>query len=803
MDFSDEKVTSAPKTRSKRKHKQRLHPAQVSSGRDAPSISNRLLPAFVLLPAFLGGATERWSQGAVLLGLGLLLLVFPPRRSAGFFFNTVALGILGCAGAAFLPARWFSTPLWRTEALENCALSFGSLATVQPWLTAEGFVLLAGGVAWFLFVCSQKGELDRQLSARRLCAGVAVLAAVSIFLHYTGRCWPVGTSIAKFGPFPNRNQTADLLALSSVLAMAAAHEDFRRKNRIWILTLLGCGAMLWGLLLTGSRAGAVLCFFGTALWAGCMAVLRRSGRRFGAVVGVLLILLGAFLLGGGETLDRFLPSEPLVASSVPGSNLRWLIQRDAFDLAKSAPLFGFGLSNFDSIFWLSPHHALGGADFHVLHPESDWLWLWVELGWPALLLTVCGLALVIAAVFPMGSDADWRLRAAATAAVLVFAIHGAVDVPAHRLGTVFPALFICALAMAPKRESQPSLFIPVLFRISGAAFCVIGALWVTGAGGDARIAAKQRAATAIAAGNYAVAATHAQRAIQWAPLDWEPYYQRAVATALGGGDWQAALADFRRARFLNPTTADLPFKEGLVWLKVHPSLVLSAWQEALNRCAETRAGLYENMLSTTGTASGEIRAALWELADGNNPLTLLFLDHAPQGEFQACLKKVLTEDPELDTFTAPQKRTLIRLWAAKADRSELVRQVEARQAWMASGWESVACVYGAGGDFRHAFETARRHINAPAPRVGGMGDAPIEIRRAFYANPRDFAKGHAFCEMEARKDKTEEAMQILQNLIAQENCPGYIYLLRADILARAERWQEAWQALNRGRLLNP
>src|SRR5207244_13204063 len=53
--------------------------------------------------------------------------------------------------------------------------------------------------------------------------------------------------------------------------------------------------------------------------------------------------------------------------------------------------------------------------------------------------------------------------------------------------------------------------------------------------------------------------------LKWAPLDWELYFSRAVAEAeLKQTD--NALADFRRARFLEPISYELPLAEGNVWL---------------------------------------------------------------------------------------------------------------------------------------------------------------------------------------------------------------------------------------------
>src|SRR6187399_3194139 len=66
-----------------------------------------------VLACFLGGGTEKWAEGIIVALLGLLLLFNPPRFNLGAAFHLVLLGLLVCAGLAFLPADWFYFPAWR------------------------------------------------------------------------------------------------------------------------------------------------------------------------------------------------------------------------------------------------------------------------------------------------------------------------------------------------------------------------------------------------------------------------------------------------------------------------------------------------------------------------------------------------------------------------------------------------------------------------------------------------------------------------------------------------------------------
>src|SRR5437773_7373587 len=84
---------------------------------------NVAVPALPVLACFLGGATEKWSEGIVVALLGLILLVDPPRFSLGRVLNLILAATVACAAVAFLPAGWFLQPAWRLVLTNDFGLS--------------------------------------------------------------------------------------------------------------------------------------------------------------------------------------------------------------------------------------------------------------------------------------------------------------------------------------------------------------------------------------------------------------------------------------------------------------------------------------------------------------------------------------------------------------------------------------------------------------------------------------------------------------------------------------------------------
>jgi len=177
-----------------------------------------------------------------------------------------------------------------------------------------------------------------------------------------------------FGPFPNRNQTANIFGLTAIIILACGQDDIRKGRKRWVLWVVALAVIVAAIIINYSRAGIGILIAGCALWLGLFSLCQRahSASRIAMVFSFLLLLFTALLLFGGQTLERFHLRN--LGSVGVASDFRWQIFSDVFQLIKDAPFVGVGLGNFENVFAI--FRAASFSDRRAIHPESDWLWLW-------------------------------------------------------------------------------------------------------------------------------------------------------------------------------------------------------------------------------------------------------------------------------------------------------------------------------------------------------------------------------------------------------------------------------------------
>jgi hypothetical protein len=182
-----------------------------------------------VLACFLGGATEKWAEGIIVLLLGLLLVSNPPRFSLGWKMHLVLLGLLACATVAFLPAAWFYQPAWREALVSDFDIALPATLSPQPWITANCLLSFFAALCWLYYVAGQEVEIRAARRQLRIFAvGVTALASLAVLFYLLRTTLPFWHNQRNFGPFPNRNQTANLLGLSSIIIVACGHDEIRR-----------------------------------------------------------------------------------------------------------------------------------------------------------------------------------------------------------------------------------------------------------------------------------------------------------------------------------------------------------------------------------------------------------------------------------------------------------------------------------------------------------------------------------------------------------------------------------------------
>ena len=759
---------------------------------------NLALPLLPVLACFLGGATQKWSEGIIVALLGVILLVDPPRRSLGPALNTILLALAACALTGFLPANWFSQPGWRQVLVSDFNISLPGTLSPQPWITLGCLISFLAALSWLYYMSAVDLELRAVRAQLRLFAtGVILLAALCLALYYAKTALPFWHNERRFGPFPNRNQTANLFGLTAILVLACGQDDIRQGRKRWIFWALGLGALVAAIILNFSRAGVLILMAGCGLWLAAFALRKGSAARIALGISVLLVLLTVMLLFGGQTFERFHLRSG--GGSGLATDLRWAIFQDALQLIHASPWCGIGLGNFDEVFAIFRDASLTSA--RTIHPESDWFWLWVEMGWPAVLLTIAGIALLIRRVFPLAEGTNQRFRVAALIAALLFVLHGVIDVSGHRIGTAFAAIFFLGLALKRPAEHRPSVTVALIFRLIGVVLFVAGTAWVFATRyekalpGAVGMENEMRKALAANRGlNFNENIERATRALEWAPLKWQLYFSRALGKVGAKRPPADALDDFRRARFLEPNVYEVPFQEGSAWLTTEPSLAFTAWREALRRAGARRRDVYRQMLALAYQHSPRVHRNLEEFGMIQHDLALIFLEQAGGASFMSALQRFLEHDPNLQSFTTEERISFFSIWAARGDLAALAREAESHPDWMKDAWPGVARFYAQRNDFRAAFELSRRFAKPPALPQAAEGSSVDQLRQALHASPDSYAIGFQLYHEQMRLGKIDEALVTVRHFTEMPGAPNYFHFLEAEAWAAKENWERAWQA---------
>jgi len=759
-----------------------------------------LLP---VLAVFLGGATSKWAEGIVVALLGLFLIFQPPRRSLGWKINTVFVAFALCGLVSFLPQAWFFTPDWRIALQNDVGIKLPTTVTPQPWVTLGCFASLVAALSWLYRVSAQELELRvARFQLRLFAAGIVAIAALSILVYLTHQSIPFWKNERNFGPFLNRNQTADLFGFTSVLILASGQDDIRHGRKRWVFWIIALAIVIAAICLNFSRAGILILVASSAIWIATVALRLGAPARAGAAwrislaVSFLLILVSALLLSGGPMLERF------HLQKFAGSDFRWLIFQDAWQLIRSSPWVGLGLGNFESVFAIF-RNASGGTT-RSFHPQSDWFWVWSEMGWLAIPLIILGALLLIQRVAPLEVGTNQRFRLAALIGAVMFALHGLIDVSGHRVGTAYSALFLLGLSLHRPTKLLCSRITEWTFRILGLALLATGLSWPVASRSMAMLPgavgannAKQLAIVASRGHNFAEAINLTTRALNWAPLDWELYYLRGAAEVAQREPEQKALDDFRRARFLEPNSALVPLQEGFVWLRSRPDLAETAWREALRRAGTQRKDVFRNIMFTADLRDPTARPIIRRLAFSEHDLALAYFEELNALEFRPAFSKFFDADPDLTAMTPDQKREFFQLWDSRGDINALVAVVNKHPEWLQYTWRAVAKHRASSGDFRGACELMEKYDSKTVLPPEETGQSLERLRDRVYRGTNDFSAAYTLYRQQVSHGSIDEALATIRHFTFNRNPPVYFYLLEAQGWAAKNNWEKSWNAWNK------
>jgi hypothetical protein len=126
-----------------------------------------------LLAPMLTGGTQRWSQGVILVLLAAAILLEPPHLFIGRIFTGTVAAALALAALAWSPASLWGESWWgRRILVRELDITLPWTFSVQPWLSADAFVLLVAGLLWLLLLGARTwSSAERRWMARRVCGG--------------------------------------------------------------------------------------------------------------------------------------------------------------------------------------------------------------------------------------------------------------------------------------------------------------------------------------------------------------------------------------------------------------------------------------------------------------------------------------------------------------------------------------------------------------------------------------------------------------------------------------------------------
>lgn len=829
------------------------------------------LVVLALLAPVLGGTTELWAQATIVLGCGLLILWSPPGAGPKFSARTAspisslpagqrmragrvrrvlrpittsALGVLlPLAGLfvlcalEFLPATWFGSSAWRQTLVGDLELTLPGTLSPQPWLSLENALMLLATLTWAAFLATRSWRTKRSALLSLYAGGVAMLGLVGLgfwLASYRPPFWPAGAG--GLGFFPNRNQAGNVLALGGLIALALAFHRFRRKRGSGFLWAAAYAVLGVAVVVNYSRAGMGIFFLGSLAWLCWVAWKTRRREQSALGLAGVLTALTLFLIFGGKSLERFLPQPEAASESSLGGRLR--MQAEALPLLRQASWHGIGLGNFQHAF-PRYQHASALLNERAIHPESDWVWAGVELGWLGPVLILAAVAAWLGRHWPRASEPGFLLRSAIVVSALAFLLHGIVDVSGHRIGSVWPAILLLSLLKSEDTErrtdasgrrtedgGQQSVgrgLAALAWRrgfvggvSGGLAVLLLGvaAFWLASVfqlhpwPTSARLQRVKAMVERAQEKRYAdLVVQLTSETLRWAPLDRDLYFHRGLAWLRSGTNIEAALTDFHRADGLEPNSSELPLTEGLAWLERDPRLALAAWSEALARAgrierpgrvsgASPAAGLYRRMLAAAQRFSG-LRNDLRALAGDDRELLLVFLEQATPEEFNGELQKLLLDDPALHTLTAAQRTAWFARWAKLGDRALLEAQLQRNPDWLETGWRSLATVLAGRDAFEEACGLAQRFAAAPVLPAAPRSRNVAELARNLLLTTNDFVSGYALYRLDLTHGDAEDALRTLEKLTAQRECPRYFHFLEARLCAQQRAWPQAWQAWKR------
>jgi O-antigen ligase len=761
-----------------------------------PVATRGALTIFALIVAsgpLLFGAVDQWAQVILVSLLAVGVMFLPPAIvPLSKWGNRLLLALVALLVIKELaPAEWFGTTLWRKAVTNDFGIELPPTHHPEPARVLDGWLAAAIGAVWFLWVRRLAADREnRPVLAWSLFGAAALVAVVS----FATRGWDAHAIYGLrptlgwrgFGPFPNRNHTADLLAMGAVLGCGCITWAAVRKK--WGALFGGVLAFILvvvALLTTESRGGLVAFGMGLAVYL-VLVQLRLRNRRALAVGLAVAFVVGALGLAfGGGVLARF-QSEQAGAVS---NSMRMTIWRDVMVMWKDAPLLGHGVNSFGQIFPFYQTFDLENGV--VLHPESSWrLWL-VELGLLPVVLAAIALVLFMADHLREAFQGrNFFFRAAGFAAALALLGHAIFDVPAHRWGTAGFALAALALA-CPMRLGKERIFASrktALVPVFAAVFWVWPYFFGTPAWSPLTL---QQALATHRQGQH-VSTEQWHTLVRYFPLSYDLNQVLGMRELVMYGREKPSIwqRHFAIASELLPGSWRLPAAQAHAVAQVSPALSLSYWQQAVERGVAHRGDVFR--MAVQETAQISMATASWgRYAEAHPELLLTYAQLFPDEQARPYFELWWKERARHSDLTDAEIATFYQNASRWATREQFVEWMRHHSGWQIRDHREWARLLLGWGDAEGAWK-----LLAVSTPEEGFPALPADLQRAvleakWNVAPTNFVNAQQLAGMLAKAGEVGPSEEIVLKVGTRDDAPWWFVQKAAYIQARRTRYAEA------------
>ena len=532
-----------------------------------------------------------------------------------------------------------------------------------------------------------------------------------------------GSAHLDFGFFPNHNHTATLLVMGTFAGLGCFAQAIRQRDP-WKAGMSGAASCLFlGVLLwvSESRAGIVLVAAGLVGWVGLTGLRHLRGHAGKAIILLVIALGGMFLIMDSKVKTRL--NATVIQENTPvhtgvnaliqfhesadhpsmGMDGRVAIYHDTWSMIRHESWPGVGPGQFARVFpqYRQVTNAPNGQA--CLHPESDWLWMLAETGWPATLCLLAGAVAIWRVVWKQVRTGRTRfLRAGSLVAAMVLCLHGVFDVPGHRVGLMWAGVLLAAMCLRmPAAEDggvvgRSSRGTQVIWRCVGGVLVAAGGfLLLAQLVGwpvlpSARVFGRMEEAKELydadqAAYDRAVAEGRDYQppadqdplesamkcvadALRITPLDPHPHYVMGALAAHYDDKQETVNREFAIQRRLDPTRINSVLMQARAWMAQAPQQTVTLWAEALRRASAEEARLpkaadniaatfHQMVIDAVACGNEELELKALEIAEGKPKLLAEWAGSVPPALLDRELPRLLAA-----TENSGDRKALHQIW---------------------------------------------------------------------------------------------------------------------------------------------